>query len=57
MILASDVRCDGQVFSPNVLSVSFRYTPTWRRRTRAQVLLVAGGIGITPMRALFETPC
>jgi len=46
---------DGQVFSPNVLSVSFRYTPTWRRRTRAQVLLVAGGIGITPMRALFET--
>ncbi len=28
---------------------------TARRRTRAHVLLVAGGIGITPMRALFES--
>ncbi|WP_438309761.1 ferredoxin reductase family protein [Streptomyces sp. HUAS TT3] len=27
---------------------------TWRRRTRPKVLLIAGGIGITPMRALFE---
>jgi ferredoxin-NADP reductase len=25
------------------------------RRTRPSVLLVAGGVGITPMRALFET--
>ena len=25
------------------------------RRTRASVLLIAGGVGITPMRALFET--
>ena len=45
---------DGQVYSPNVLC-QFQVHPTWRRRTRAQVLLVAGGIGITPMRALFET--
>lgn len=28
---------------------------TARRRTRRHVLLVAGGVGITPMRALFET--
>jgi predicted ferric reductase len=28
---------------------------TARRRTRADVLLIAGGVGITPMRALFET--
>ena len=28
---------------------------TARRRTRRNVLLVAGGVGITPMRALFET--
>ena len=28
---------------------------TARRRTRRDVLLVAGGVGITPMRALFET--
>jgi ferredoxin-NADP reductase len=28
---------------------------THRRRTRRQVLLLAGGIGITPLRALFET--
>ena len=28
---------------------------TGERRTRRNVLLVAGGIGITPMRALFET--
>ncbi|WP_136641893.1 ferric reductase-like transmembrane domain-containing protein [Subtercola vilae] len=28
---------------------------TSRRRTRPDVLLVAGGVGITPMRALFET--
>ncbi|MFF7250295.1 ferric reductase-like transmembrane domain-containing protein [Embleya sp. NPDC008237] len=28
---------------------------TARRRTRRKVLLIAGGIGITPMRALFET--
>jgi ferredoxin-NADP reductase len=25
------------------------------RRTRCDVLLIAGGVGITPMRALFET--
>ncbi|MFG3257872.1 ferric reductase-like transmembrane domain-containing protein [Streptomyces sp. NPDC048172] len=31
---------------------------TAHRRTRSQVLLLAGGVGITPMRALFETlPC
>ncbi|MFE9258973.1 ferric reductase-like transmembrane domain-containing protein [Streptomyces sp. NPDC006879] len=40
-------------------------TPVWaegpyggftaRRRTRTKVLLVAGGVGITPLRALFET--
>ena len=28
---------------------------TAQRRTRRNVLLVAGGVGITPMRALFET--
>ncbi len=28
---------------------------TAQRRTRRAVLLIAGGIGITPMRALFET--
>jgi predicted ferric reductase len=28
---------------------------TAQRRTRADVLLVAGGVGITPMRALFES--
>ena len=28
---------------------------TAQRRTRASVLLIAGGVGITPMRALFET--
>lgn len=28
---------------------------TARRRTRPSVLLIAGGVGITPMRALFET--
>jgi ferredoxin-NADP reductase len=28
---------------------------TAARRTRRNVLLVAGGVGITPMRALFET--
>jgi predicted ferric reductase len=28
---------------------------THRRRTRRQVLLLAGGIGVTPLRALFET--
>ncbi|MGV9287052.1 ferredoxin reductase family protein [Streptomyces sp. NPDC003719] len=28
---------------------------TARRRSRGKVLLVAGGVGITPMRALFET--
>lgn len=28
---------------------------TSARRTRGNVLLVAGGVGITPMRALFET--
>ncbi len=28
---------------------------TAARRTRRHVLLVAGGVGITPMRALFET--
>jgi ferredoxin-NADP reductase len=28
---------------------------TARRRTRRAVLLIAGGTGITPMRALFET--
>ncbi|MFE5536500.1 ferric reductase-like transmembrane domain-containing protein [Streptomyces sp. NPDC056492] len=28
---------------------------TAARRTRAKVLLIAGGVGITPMRALFET--
>ncbi|MEW2416504.1 ferredoxin reductase family protein [Streptomyces sp. NPDC046866] len=28
---------------------------TQRRRTRPKVLLIAGGIGITPMRALFES--
>jgi predicted ferric reductase len=28
---------------------------TARRRSQARVLLIAGGIGITPMRALFET--
>jgi predicted ferric reductase len=28
---------------------------TARRRTRRDVLLIAGGVGITPMRALFET--
>ncbi|WP_406128758.1 ferric reductase-like transmembrane domain-containing protein [Streptomyces sp. NBC_00989] len=28
---------------------------TSQRRTRGKVLLVAGGVGITPMRALFET--
>ncbi|MGW2211818.1 ferredoxin reductase family protein [Streptomyces sp. NPDC001781] len=28
---------------------------TAQRRTRGKVLLVAGGVGITPMRALFET--
>jgi ferredoxin-NADP reductase len=28
---------------------------TAARRTRRDVLLVAGGVGITPMRALFET--
>lgn len=28
---------------------------TARRRTRVSVLLIAGGVGITPMRALFET--
>ena len=28
---------------------------TARRRTQRAVLLIAGGIGITPMRALFET--
>ncbi|BEP13368.1 ferredoxin reductase family protein [Acidothermaceae bacterium B102] len=27
---------------------------TARRRTRSRVLLIAGGVGITPMRALFE---
>ncbi|MFJ6697643.1 ferric reductase-like transmembrane domain-containing protein [Streptomyces sp. NPDC091272] len=31
---------------------------TAHRRTRRKVLLLAGGVGITPMRALFETlPC
>ncbi|MCM2416502.1 hypothetical protein [Streptomyces sp. RKAG290] len=29
---------------------------TAHRRTRHKVLLIAGGVGITPMRALFETP-
>jgi ferredoxin-NADP reductase len=28
---------------------------TSARRTRRNVLLIAGGVGITPMRALFET--
>jgi ferredoxin-NADP reductase len=28
---------------------------TAARRTRRDVLLIAGGVGITPMRALFET--
>ncbi|WP_234343394.1 hypothetical protein [Streptomyces sp. WM6372] len=28
---------------------------TAARRTRPKVLLIAGGVGITPMRALFET--
>jgi ferredoxin-NADP reductase len=28
---------------------------TAERRTRRDVLLIAGGVGITPMRALFET--
>jgi ferredoxin-NADP reductase len=28
---------------------------TAARRTRRNVLLIAGGVGITPMRALFET--
>jgi ferredoxin-NADP reductase len=28
---------------------------TAERRTRPSVLLIAGGVGITPMRALFET--
>jgi ferredoxin-NADP reductase len=28
---------------------------TSARRTRSDVLLIAGGVGITPMRALFET--
>lgn len=28
---------------------------TAHRRTRPSVLLIAGGVGITPMRALFET--
>jgi ferredoxin-NADP reductase len=28
---------------------------TAARRTRREVLLLAGGVGITPMRALFET--
>ena len=28
---------------------------TGRRRRRPRVLLIAGGVGITPMRALFET--
>ena len=28
---------------------------TARRRTRDRVLLVAGGVGITPMRAMFES--
>ena len=28
---------------------------TSARRTRGDVLLIAGGVGITPMRALFET--
>ncbi|MFJ7160102.1 ferric reductase-like transmembrane domain-containing protein [Streptomyces sp. NPDC101118] len=28
---------------------------TARRRTRPKVLLIAGGVGITPLRALFET--
>ena len=28
---------------------------TAARRTRPDVLLIAGGVGITPMRALFET--
>ncbi|GAA4963362.1 hypothetical protein GCM10023238_33540 [Streptomyces heliomycini] len=28
---------------------------TAQRRSRGKVLLVAGGVGITPMRALFET--
>jgi ferredoxin-NADP reductase len=28
---------------------------TAARRTRRDVLLVAGGVGITPLRALFET--
>ena len=28
---------------------------TERRRTRRQVLLLAGGIGVTPLRTLFET--
>jgi ferredoxin-NADP reductase len=28
---------------------------TARRRTRPSVLLIAGGVGITPMRALFES--
>jgi ferredoxin-NADP reductase len=28
---------------------------TARRRTQPSVLLIAGGVGITPMRALFET--
>jgi ferredoxin-NADP reductase len=28
---------------------------TAARRTRKDVLLIAGGVGITPMRALFET--
>jgi ferredoxin-NADP reductase len=28
---------------------------TSARRTRRDVLLIAGGVGITPMRALFET--
>jgi ferredoxin-NADP reductase len=54
------VRGDGtrRIFSIPVGTLVFAEGPygvlTTRRRRRPRVLLIAGGVGITPMRALFE---